>query len=111
MMKKARTHRTVDFDDRRDPGCVANWRLRCKLAEVLTKAPCNPAEFGGWFDYVFVVDAGCVFQNEQLYLFLECSRLFGRQSYFRLLFVRPDEKAIECLRGQVGCEEGDGVEA
>lgn len=110
-MKETGTHRAVDFYNRGDPGGVADRSLGRKLAEVLAKATSNFPKFSGWFDDVFVIDAGFVLENQPFDLFFECSYLFEIQTYFALFFTRPNEWAVERFRGKVGCEEGDGVKA
>jgi hypothetical protein len=109
-VKETGTYRAVDFDNGGDPWGVAGGGLRRELAEMLSKAAGDPAKFRGWFDDVLVTDAGFVLEDELFDLFFECVYLFEVQAYFALLFARPEERAVECFRGKVGCEEGDGVE-
>jgi hypothetical protein len=109
-VKETGTYRAVDFDNGGDPWGVAGGSLSCELAEMLSKAAGDPAKFRGWFDDVLVTDAGFVLEDELFDLFFECVYLFEVQAYFALLFARPEERAVECFRGKVGCEEGDGVE-
>lgn len=72
---------------------------------MLTEAAGDSPEFGCGFDDVLVVDAGFVVEDKLLDLCFERGDFVGGKSDFALTFARPDERAVERLRGQVGGEE------
>ena len=109
-MEEARPHRTVRFDDGRDPGRVASRGHRGDFAKLGSKMAHDPAQFLRALRHKPTCDLILMLLNEQLDLLLEGGNVFTSEGDGVLAFRRPAPGAVECLRGNVGRKKRNRIQ-
>src|ERR1700684_87592 len=110
-MEKARPHGAVDFHDRRNPGCIAGWRLGSNLSQMLAETASDAPELLRRFGYKSVSDIVGTLHNEPFDVVVESGYFACRQRNLALSLSRPHQGAIEGFRCQISCKKGDGIKS
>ncbi len=110
-MEKARPDGAVDFNDGRNPGCIATWSLGSDLSQMLAEAASDPPELRRRLGYKFLSYIVGMFHNEPLDVIVERGYFIRRQCNLTLSLSGPYQGPIESFRCQIRREKRDGIKS